>query len=136
MSSRASCRRTFSCWFKVGLFVELYANATNNVYAESSSVEYEGMEVFLQPAIGLIQTYAAVAIFEEFDSSLQLFDKALKIPGLDWVEAFEVQGVKNKNVHVETEVKQAIMSEAWTDPVCRWTSCYTAMLFPFLNSRL
>lgn len=111
-------KRRFPGWFKVGLFVdELYANATNSVYEASSSVEYEAMEMFLQPAIGLIQTYAAVAKFEEFDINLQLFTNALKIPGLDWVKTFEHQGIKNVNVHVETDVKEAMVSEAWTDPV-------------------
>lgn len=100
-ASRAvqAVNKRFPGWYKVGLFIELYANATENIDAAllSSAV----------PAVDLLQTYAAVAIFEDYENGLHLFRRALNIPGLEWVNAFK--RVKN--------AKMVMHSAAWSDVV-------------------
>lgn len=50
----------------------------------------QSMHQFLHPVIDILSDkYAAVGIIEQWDASMQLFQSALELPGMDWVESFE-----------------------------------------------
>lgn len=75
------------------------------------------MHQFFQSAMGLLSNnYAAVGILEQWNPSMQLFQAALKLPNLDWVDSFRKQGSARANA--DSAFKQTLF-EAWDDPRIR-----------------
>lgn len=67
----------------------------------------------LTPARELLRlNYTAVGILEKFDETLDLFDRALGIPGLHWHKLYAKQGQSNRDRHFATLKKKAL-AEAW-----------------------
>lgn len=62
----------------------------------------------------LRDSYAAVGILEEFNTTLSLFDAALKIPGVDWSASFDRGGKKNIDSVYKREEELSLV-EAWAN---------------------
>ena len=62
----------------------------------------------------LRDNFTAIGVVEDFDTSMQLFDDAGVIPGIEWVATYGKLGAANKNEASETEggevLRQALMS--------------------------
>lgn len=112
---------SFPGWYKVGLFVnELFANETAEADAGTTNVMYDkAMERFLEPAMEILNTYAAVALLEDFENGLRLFEESLGIPELTWLEDFKAQGMKNEGVEEKSAEHEETLKSAMTDPDIR-----------------
>lgn len=69
----------------------------------------------LHPIRNLIrENITVVAVLEDFERSLHMFNKALGMTGLDWKAAFETRGVfkSNKKYH---DVAKDSLRKAWTN---------------------
>lgn len=107
-------------WYKIGLFAEeLYSNTTEagGDLRPPSGLHDEAMEQFLRPAMGLLETYDAVGVLEDFENTMRLFNAALDMPGLDWSTEFQERGVINKGVDAIKVEQEETLRSAWTDPV-------------------
>lgn len=62
----------------------------------------------------LTNNYTAVGILEEWDSSMLLFNAALKLPGYDWRKAYRDVGKKNGDHSFIHEEREALLT-AWTN---------------------
>lgn len=52
----------------------------------------------LIPTLDLLRNnYTAVGILEEFDDTLELFDRALGMMDLDWRKMFHMHGIQNSD---------------------------------------
>lgn len=58
--------------------------------------------------------YAAVGILKEFNSTLSLFDSALKIPTVEWHRKYLSAG-KAKEATWHVAEKRETLAEAWTN---------------------
>lgn len=105
-------------WYKIGLYAnELYANETaNGSAAQQPGVHDAGMWKFLKPAVHRLEhNYAAIGILEDFDRTLLLFDRALEMPGLDWVDSFNNLGTQNEGNSTVKEKSDETLRLAWGD---------------------
>ncbi|CAM9600136.1 unnamed protein product [Ectocarpus fasciculatus] len=69
----------------------------------------------LQPAMDLItHGYVAVGILEKWNTTLQLFDHALEMPGVHWGAQFAFSGRKNVD-NMNKQLEEETLQQAWTD---------------------
>lgn len=95
-------------WYLMKLYLEHQGSL-------SGKDEAGVMMDMLHPIRDLIRNnVTAVAILENFETSLRLFNRALGVPDLDWKAAFERRGVRNSDTTYHDEEKISL-EHAWTD---------------------
>lgn len=112
-------------WFMLKRYLDTHdaANATTMSIAGVDSLmetaktrEDVTMRYLVKPAKDLLSNhYAAVGILEEWDTSLRLFNAALRLPGYDWPQAFRKIGARNRVDRSLTEPCKTLR-RAWSDP--------------------
>ncbi|CAM9196599.1 unnamed protein product [Pylaiella littoralis] len=111
-------------WYRLKLFFEglkekaAARGGTFMSLTEVATVDMQdaAMLDLIQPVSKLLnERYAAVGILEKWDSTLKLFDAALKLPNFDWLESSRAVGKKNGSGRFETQENEALET-AWTDP--------------------
>lgn len=108
-----------SAYYKIRLYVnELYEkDMAAGGAAHFSGVHDEALYKFLDPAIRRLETkFAAVGILDDFDRTLQLFNKALIMPNLDWVDYFNNLGAQNAGEKRVQDESEETLRLAWQDP--------------------
>ncbi|CAM9581378.1 unnamed protein product [Sphacelaria rigidula] len=106
-----------SGWYIMKRYLETEGRKLEGTVGEEdeSLPEDRAMDDMLQPVRDLLRdNFTAVGILESFDDTLELFNRALEVPGLDWRSQFKAQGSKNvDNQYKERE--KAALAEAWTN---------------------
>ncbi|CAM9713034.1 unnamed protein product [Ectocarpus fasciculatus] len=81
----------------------------------------------------LANEYAAVGVLEQWDTSLLLFNEALRMPGFDWPEAFGTIGRKNSDGTFHKEEAEMLL-RSWTDPRLRRYLSLDLLLYDYAVS--
>lgn len=114
-------------WYRLKLFVESRSTPrTDRAGVGESGFEgtvpplnQQWMHQFLQPVMNMLsEKYAAVGIMGRWDASMQLFQSALELPGMDWMAAFKTSGKLNTLSEFELE-REETLRRAWRDPDIR-----------------
>ncbi|CAM9969025.1 unnamed protein product [Sphacelaria rigidula] len=110
-----SSRSAFDCptcpdWYLVREYLNEAHRKRSRAYAPDA-----GMYKYLEPVQAVLGSkYAAVGILEQYNSTLELFNRALGFPGLDWSTAFRQHGVQN-NLRENKDAEHEALRLAWTD---------------------
>lgn len=120
--------------FKVPAYTEeLFTNRTISLGGDPTfGIHDIGMMKFLEPAMEILESYAAVGIMEHFDESMKLYDAALGLPGMEW---------EKRNTKVYNTVRKPVASYqdellniALTDPRIREYMWLDLVLYDYAKS--
>ncbi|CAN0281833.1 unnamed protein product [Ectocarpus fasciculatus] len=128
-------------WYRLKLFLQSKANETAQIEGESATTVVGGSKVyelwmhrFLRPVQEVLSSkYAAVGLVEQWDKSMNLFNKALKVPNFDWSTTSGSMGRTNANTHTEVEQAQ-LLSRSWWDPELRSVLWLDILLYDYAVS--
>lgn len=112
-------------WYRLKIFLQNQADETAQIkggsaaFVGDSGVYEMWMHRFLRPVQEVLSSeYAAVGLVEQWDKSMDLFNKALKVPNFNWSSTFRSRGRSNSNSQNEGEQAQALRRYLW-DPELR-----------------
>lgn len=112
-------------WYMLKLFIESrgveagYQHEPVGEGSTAAALNQVWMHQFLQPAMGLLnEKYAAVAILEEWNTSMELFQATLEIPDFNWLTAFREGGSSRVNTEFQDAAHEA-RQRAMNDPKIR-----------------
>ncbi|CAM9274164.1 unnamed protein product [Hapterophycus canaliculatus] len=108
----------FPGWYRVKEYFEgLEGTAEARSFLRGSGARNDlAMRSLLQPVEDLLShNYSAVGVLEQWEESMTLFNRALKVPNFDWRSASKSLGRKNVDYRLRQEEAQALRS-AWDDP--------------------
>ena len=76
-----------------------------------------GLAQFLSSAQEILSTrYAAVGIIEEWDNSMELFNRVLNLRRFDWVKEFQKSGKRNSGGSQFETASERALKAAWHSP--------------------
>eukprot|EP00904_Undaria_pinnatifida_P001068 jgi/Undpi1/10962/HiC_scaffold_30.g13263.m1 len=81
--------------------------------SEHVNIPDEAMYEMLQPMQDELRDRYAIGFLEEFNTTLNLFDVALDMPGVNWHHQYVNKGIKNADTKRKEE-EAAPLAEAWT----------------------
>lgn len=103
-----------SGWYMVKVHLERERQSVQRLGGVQSLPD-EALHDFLLPTLKMLQNnYTAVGILEHFEESLELFNRALGMPELDWHTSFAKYSIMKKDRAFETQEKK-LLAEAWTN---------------------
>lgn len=102
-------------WYILKEYLERKGQAFEVSDGRGEELPDRAMYDMLQPTRELLRrNFTAVGILENFDETLELFNRALGMPDLDWQKSFSNQGIGNVDRIYEKE-KKKVLVEAWTN---------------------
>ncbi|CAN0014616.1 unnamed protein product, partial [Hapterophycus canaliculatus] len=111
----------FPGWYRVKEYFEsLEGTEEARSLLHGSRVRNDlAMHRLLQPVEDLLSnSYSAVGILEQWEKSMKLFNRALKLPHFDWPSASKTLGRQNIDERLRHEEARALHS-AWDDPIIK-----------------
>lgn len=95
-------------------WLKLYLNG-RSASAFGNHTEEEIMFGRIQQIEDIVSNqFTAVGILEEFNTTLALFNAALRIPGLDWQSSFTSIGIKNADDEYKSE-EDELLEKSWSN---------------------
>lgn len=104
-------------WYVLKTYLEAEGRKLEGTVGDQSEFlpEEAVLHDMVRPVRELLrEKYTAVGILESFDDTLELFNRALGMPGVEWHSKFEKHGIYNWDEENKKK-EEAVLAEAWTN---------------------